>query len=325
MNWKHLPLLYLISAGYLLAACVPAAPAPTAVPGTPTPAGRLTPYHTATPQQIQQITDTPTPLPSPTPTPFIHIIREGEDFFGLAYRYGITVDDIIAANPDVNPNAMSVGGELIIPLQTAPDQPAGEAPPELPAGLSLEPARCWRMAEGGAWCFAPAVNTGEAALELVTGRFTLQAEGAGGEPVSRPASLPLDVLTPGLSLPLMAYFPAPVPTDFTVSVEVLTALPLADPSSRYLPAAVDEPLVTYEANGKLATVSGAVQLGNGEGDAAVIWLVALAYDADGALVGVRKLEIQGPLDAGGVAPFQLDVFSGDGPITTVTVLAEARR
>ncbi len=315
---------FLFALCLLLAACTQAPPAPTTVPGTPTSAGRLTPYHTAIPQQIPQITDTPTPLPSPTPTPFIHIIREGEDFFGLAYRYGITVDDIIAANPDVNPNAMSVGGELIIPLQTAPDQPAGEAPPELPAGLSLEPARCWRMAEGGAWCFVPVTNTGEAALELVTGRFTLQ-DASGGEPVTRTASLPLDVLTPGTSLPLMAYFPAPVPTDFTASVEVLTALPLADPSSRYLPAAVDEPLVTYAANGKLATVSGAVQLGDGEGDAAVIWLVALAYDADGALVGVRKLEIQGPLDASGVAPFQLDVFSRDGPITTVTVLAEARR
>jgi len=106
---------------------------------------------------------------------------------------------------------------------------------------------------------------------------------------------------------------------------VLTALPLDDPSARFLPASVNEPQIAYAANGRLATVSGAVQLGDGEGDAAHIWLVALAYDADGALVGVRKLEIQGPLDAGGVAPFQLDVFSGDGPITTVTVLAEARR
>jgi len=179
----------------LLAACTQAPPAPTTVPGTPTPAGRLTPYYTAMPQPFPQITDTPTPLPSPTPTPFIHIISEGEDFFGLAYRYGITVDDIIAANPDVNPNAMSVGGELVIPFQDAPDQSANQAAPELPAGLSLEPARCWRMAEGGAWCFAPLSNTGETVLELVTGRFILQ-DASGGELLTRPASLPLDVLTP---------------------------------------------------------------------------------------------------------------------------------
>ena len=308
----------------LLAACAPAAPAPTAAPGTPTPAGKLTPYHTATPQPIPQITDTPAPLPSPTPTPFIHIIQDGEDFFGLAYRYGITVDDIIAANPDVNPRAMSVGGELVIPFQAAPDQPASQPAPELPAGLSIAAAVCQPMAEGGAWCFATAANSGETALELVTGRFTLQ-DASGSEPVSRPASLPLDVLLPGMTLPLSAYFPAPVPTDLTVSVEMLTALPLADPSARYLPASVDEPQVTYAANGKLATVRGAVQLADGEGDAALIWLVALAYDADGALVGVRKLEIEGPLDAGGAVPFQLDVFSGDGPIASVTVLAEARR
>lgn len=304
----------------LLAACAPALPAPTAVPDTPTPAGRLTPYHSATPQPFPQITDTPAPLPSPTPTPFMHIISEGEDFFGLAYRYGITVDDIIAANPDVNPRAMSVGGELIIPFQAAPDQPA----PELPAGLSVASAVCQPMAEGGAWCFVQAANNGETALELVTGRFTLQDD-SGDEPVSRPASLPLNVLLPGMTMPLSAYLPAPVPTDFTVTVEVLTALPLADPTARYLPASVNEPLVTYAANGRLATVSGAVQLGDGEGDAAFIWLVALAYDANGALVGVRKLEIQGPLDAGGTVPFQLDVFSGDGPIASVTVLAEARR
>ena len=308
----------------LLAACAPAAPAPTDTPGTPTPAGRLTPYHTATPQLIPQITDTPVPLPSPTPTPFIHIISEGEDFFGLAYRYGITVDDIIAANPDVNPRAMSVGGELVIPFQAEADQPASQPAPALPAGLSVAPAACWRMAEGGTWCFATTANSGETALELVTGRFTLQ-DASGGEPVSRPASLPLDVLLPGMTLPLSAYFPTPVPTDFTITVEVLTALPLADPSARYLPASVEEPLVTYAANGSLATVSGAVQLADGEGDAALIWLVALAYDANGVLVGVRKLEIEGPLDAGGAVPFQLDVFSGDGPIASVTVLAEARR
>lgn len=308
----------------LLAACAPAAPVPTAVPGTPTPAGKLTPYHTATPHPFPQSTDTPTPLPSPTPTPLIHIISEGEDFFGLAYRYGITVDDIIAANPDINPRAMSVGGELVIPFQAAPDQPASQPAPELPTGLSIASAVCQPMAEGGAWCFAQAANNGEIALELVTGRFTLQ-DASGGEPLSRPASLPLDVLLSGMTLPLSAYFLAPVPSDFTVSVEVLTALPLADPSARYLPASVDEPLVTYAANGRLETVSGAVQLGDGEGDAALIWLVALAYDANGSLLGVRKLEIQGPLDAGGAVPFQLDVFSGDGPIASVTVMAEARR
>lgn len=316
----------IILLGLLLAACQPgpASPVTTAVPGTPTPAGRLTPYHTATPQPVTQITGTPTPLPSPTPTPFIHIIKDGEDFFGLAYRYGITVDNIITANPNVNPRAMTVGGELVIPFQTASDQTASQPGPDLPAGLTVAPADCWRMAEGGAWCFALAANTGETPLELVTGRFTLQ-DISGAEPLNRPASTPLDVVAPGMYLPLMAYFPAPVPAEYAISVEVLTALPLADPSERYLPAQVEGLQVDYTADSGLATVSGAVRLGDGAGDAAVIWLAALAYDAGGRLVGVRKLEIPGPLVAGSAVPFQLDVFSAGGAIASVTALAEARR
>lgn len=45
----------------------------------------------------------------------IHIVAEGESLLGIALRYGVTVEEILTANNINNPDAISVGQELIIP------------------------------------------------------------------------------------------------------------------------------------------------------------------------------------------------------------------
>lgn len=45
----------------------------------------------------------------------IHVIRSGDTFWALAKQYGVTVADIQAMNPGVNPAALPIGGILIIP------------------------------------------------------------------------------------------------------------------------------------------------------------------------------------------------------------------
>ncbi len=44
-----------------------------------------------------------------------YIIRSGDTLFGLAARFGTTVDAIIAANPGINPNALQIGQTICIP------------------------------------------------------------------------------------------------------------------------------------------------------------------------------------------------------------------
>lgn len=45
----------------------------------------------------------------------VHIVQAGESLFGIAVLYNVTVEEIIAANELVNPDALVVGQELIIP------------------------------------------------------------------------------------------------------------------------------------------------------------------------------------------------------------------
>lgn len=99
-------------------------PSPTPRPtATPTPAATLTP--TATP------TETPTPTPLP---PRAHQVQFGETLSGIAVQYGTTVEEIIALNPGLNPDALQVGQVLLIP----PERPT-PTPSPLPGTVEPTP------------------------------------------------------------------------------------------------------------------------------------------------------------------------------------------
>lgn len=54
---------------------------------------------------------------TPPPCPgFIYPVRPGETLFALARRFGTTVEAILAANPGVVPERLTVGQELCIPV-----------------------------------------------------------------------------------------------------------------------------------------------------------------------------------------------------------------
>ncbi|NLG36427.1 MAG: LysM peptidoglycan-binding domain-containing protein, partial [Clostridiales bacterium] len=45
----------------------------------------------------------------------VHTVAAGDTFFRLARRYGVTINAIRTANPNVNPNALRIGQTLCIP------------------------------------------------------------------------------------------------------------------------------------------------------------------------------------------------------------------
>jgi murein DD-endopeptidase MepM/ murein hydrolase activator NlpD len=45
----------------------------------------------------------------------VYIVESGDTYYAIALKFGVTIDDIIAANPDLNPNALSIGAEVVIP------------------------------------------------------------------------------------------------------------------------------------------------------------------------------------------------------------------
>jgi len=50
-----------------------------------------------------------------SPSGPIYIVQSGDTFYSIAIRFGVTVDDIVRANPLVDPNMLGVGAEVIIP------------------------------------------------------------------------------------------------------------------------------------------------------------------------------------------------------------------
>jgi nucleoid-associated protein YgaU len=72
----------------------------------------------------------PTPIPVPTPTTYI--VKSGDTMSRIAGRFGITLDELIAANTETvpDPNKLQVGQEIIIPIPNPTELPAAT---EIPA------------------------------------------------------------------------------------------------------------------------------------------------------------------------------------------------
>ncbi|NOX62122.1 MAG: LysM peptidoglycan-binding domain-containing protein [Chloroflexi bacterium] len=80
---------------------------------SPTPTATLTP--TATPTATPTPTRTPTPTITPTPTPIFHTVVSGDTYLGIAGQYGVTLDDLLAANNRTTKDLLRVGQVLLVP------------------------------------------------------------------------------------------------------------------------------------------------------------------------------------------------------------------
>ncbi len=78
----------------------------------------------------------------------IHIISPGDTFSYLSFFYGSTVDDILAANPGLDPQFLQIGQKVIIPVTSPPVDPNANPalpqiiiPADIPASLADLPAQ----------------------------------------------------------------------------------------------------------------------------------------------------------------------------------------
>jgi LysM domain len=62
-------------------------------------------------------TDSPTPEIPAEPTPTVYVVKAGDSLGKIANKFGLTIDQVMAANPEIkNPNKISVGQEIVIPV-----------------------------------------------------------------------------------------------------------------------------------------------------------------------------------------------------------------
>lgn len=306
--------LVIAGVGLVLSSCSQATIQATA---TPEATGLLTPYMTVTPSPIQPsatIKVTIPVTPSPTATPFIYTVRGDDTMLSIAYQFGISWEDLQAANPDVDPHYMGDGLKLIIPIR-------GELPESLPIPTPVpvlaEQPICYPAGDGGAWCVVAVENETETSLENLSawiGLYNLK----GDLIANQVAYAPLNILRMGKTIPLMVYFPAPLPESYQAQCEILSGLPVSADDTRYLDLNLEVGAVKLAENGSQAQVSGDVIVPDSTQSISQIWILAIAYDVDKHIIGARKWK------SDGVTHFDITVYSLAGTIDHVDVLIEAR-
>ncbi|GJM41338.1 MAG: hypothetical protein DHS20C20_16200 [Ardenticatenaceae bacterium] len=92
---------------------------------------------------VSQPAIAPTNTPEPDDGPPIHIVQAGDTLGTISQLYDVSLDDILEENGLTNPNLISVGQQLIIPIGgVSTPVPADTAVPEeavLPSPIATEP------------------------------------------------------------------------------------------------------------------------------------------------------------------------------------------
>ena len=317
----HPALCLLLSSFYFLASCASQTADSTPPPST------LIPFLTSTPipNSSTEIPRTPEGLvtaeaPLPSPTPFTYTVQKGDTISSIALKFGVSMDDLQAANPEISPNAMSIGQVLKIP--SSPENASGEPTPTL-VPFTIQQIECYPTADKGMWCFVLVHNDFSDFMENVSAQVTL-VDANHTTLGTQTTWLPLNILPPGASLPLAVFFPPVIPSDAKPQVQVLTAIRLLPDDERYLPATINSTSVQVNAEGRSARVKGVVLLPDDARPARQVWVVGTAYDETGHVVGVRRWESSAGLSAGDDLPFEFMLYSLGGEITRVEFAVEAR-
>jgi hypothetical protein len=134
----------------------------------------------------------------------------------------------------------------------------------------------------------------------------------------------LNALAPGESMPLVHFANKDLPSDAFINGYILSAIPIAEDSDRYLNAELSQVEIDIDENGTKAMASGSFRVSSETIPTTVVWVLAVAYDHDGIVTGVRRFEHIGEITSGTEVNFSLWVYSLGQSIQNVDVLIEAR-
>jgi LysM repeat protein len=84
----------------------------------------------ASPSPSTSPTPSVEPTPTPAPTPVTYVIKKGDTLLKIATANGLTLEELMAANPTIkDPNKIAEGQQIIIPVPQAPGPISGSAAP----------------------------------------------------------------------------------------------------------------------------------------------------------------------------------------------------
>ncbi|HPL82470.1 MAG TPA: LysM domain-containing protein, partial [Anaerolineaceae bacterium] len=122
MKMRHCSKFFILIATLLLSSCGPKPNIPAILPPEPshTPTRVPSAMPTFVPSPSHTASPSPSPMPTATPEPVTFKVGRNDDMFSVALYFGVSLEALKTANPQVIPNAMSIGTELIIPITPTP-------------------------------------------------------------------------------------------------------------------------------------------------------------------------------------------------------------
>ena len=173
---------------------------------------KLVPYLTATSSPMpdsDRNSESPlsgsTDIPAPTSTPFVYEVVENDTLIGIAFRNSVPLEELIAANPGIDPNFLTIGMTLTIPLEGVV---ASVLPTSTPIPIDIQAPVCYPLSDGQIQCMAVVKNDQAFAVENVTVLITLESPTI-PEPITKVGILPLNIIPPGMKAAASASFEFP--------------------------------------------------------------------------------------------------------------------
>lgn len=272
---------------------------------------------------VQQVTSAPpaTDTPAPTPTAVLYSVAEGDTLVNIAAQLGVTLEEILALNPGLDPNVLQIGQQLVLPPAAVPPAPAPVPGTPMPQQITVRGVASYRTPTGGLWLLGELVNEGQQAVENVQLRIDLVD--AGGAALASAAVWAAEpVIAPQASAPFAARLDA-APDGFAQPVVAVTAVDaVIDLGNRYLELTVVETAVDTE-NGRV-TLEGQVQ-NVGETGAQNILITATFYDAAGRVTGYAQQRLDGTLAPGAALPLQVTAVPPGGTVSDYRFSAQGVR
>ncbi len=277
---------------------------------------------------VVQLTPTPLPTasPTPTPTPIVYAIQAGDTLWDVAYLHATTLDQLLALNPNVRPDGLQIGQNIILPPPATPVWQAGDSAP-IPPSVEVVSLRLYRSPVGSGWILGEVINRGEQPVENVSIGLGLQ-DRLSGASWSATAWVTPGIVPPGGKAPFGALAaelpPLPVTGEETVSLTAFVAggITVTDLGTRYVDLAVVDDSAELSENRVIlqATVEN-----TGAVSAEQVLLVATLYDAEGNVSGLGQVVAPDSLPAGGRQLFRLNLTPPGGQIVSYRLLAQAVR
>lgn len=241
----------------------------------------------------------PAPTVIPTAALVTYVVQSGDTLVDIAAANGILLDDLLALNPEIQPELLLVGQQLFlppVPTDVAPTVTDTDQTVALEIG---EPVT-YSSTGGGAWVLGEVENVGDQTAELIQVRVTLldqddlilAEETVWVTPVT---------LRPGGKAPYGLLFDD-IDGDYArVKAAIAGGRPAYELGSRYLDLAVSGAEVNIgrnpiEVTGRLDNLGGKM--------VGQISVIATFYGDQGAVSGFHEERLEGALAPGESMPFR---------------------